>query len=692
MWNEKLAAYLIEGVDAANRSDGNIYGPTNPESTSLSRSTDKSMKRTFAVVTLLASLGILIKLASRPTGPAGLVGSSPPVGSLETTRADRTPVEAVAKNEMLARYRTASPQVREMVARLAEQFGRNAEAIERTDGIRGLLLLEKLDMEALFLYEKYPLEFRRLRDLLGVEAAAEVLLHWREYFGLKHADETDRDTLIAEIAALTPSQLRAASRYPNALPLILADAPGITAMIERMSGDPAALGDASLEHGASDLRSALRTLDHHGPIALESFRLRGLEGFALVSLYGPVIESVGGAMPLEQTLILARVNADYLDELLLTHEPETVARHLRHVAATGLVEAVGGSPQALRLVVEQGESGERALRQAGPDAADVVFNDFGEATLRRQATVALAVHGAMALVILDKYATDPDFREVLRIHGADVIPPIAQADASPQTITYLKNKSRRSYKESLALAALFAAGENGQAVIRTIKDDGLERVAQLSDSSLQFYQFLPLYDVMHLGNVMRRGYAPTSGEMTWALIDGCFVVADVLSLAAAQPEGVVASEAIRSEVKGAVRQGVRTAGRELAEAGGEATVEALARQGAGNVSERLARWWTVRSAGGIYQIMRRLPEALPQLSLSQITQMVGPLCTKAGIRLTTWQPVRFLREGVEVVLRIPPQRGLKYLSAQALQAGVGVVGFRKMEEHLASRRPQNRER
>jgi hypothetical protein len=654
------------------------------------------MKRTFAVVILLASLGVLIKLASKPNGADGLSGSSPVVVAVASNRAEHADVEAVAKNDMLARYHSAPPHVREVVSRLAERFGRNAEAIERTDGVRGLLLLEKLDMEALFLYEKYPREFHQLRDLLGVDAAAEVLLHWREYFGLKRADETDRGTLIAEVAALTPSQLRVAARFPNALPLILADAQGITAMIDRMSGDPAALADAltvlsfiSLEQGASDLRSTLRVLDHYGPIALEAYHLRGMEGFALVSLYGPVFESVGSAMPLDQALILARVNADYLDELLLTHQPETVARHLRHVAAAGLVEAVGGSPQALRLVVEQGESGERALRRAGPDAADVVFNDFGEATLRRQATVALATHGVMALVILDKYASDPDFRDVLRTHGADVIPPIAQADAGPETITYLQSKDRRSFKESIALAALFAAGENGQAVIRTIKDDGLERVAQLSDSNIQFYQFLPMYDVIHLGNVLRQGHAPTSGEMTWALIDGCFVIADVLSLAAVQPEGAVASEVIRSEVKGTVRLGVRSAGRELGEAGGEATVEALARQGAGNVSERLARWWTVRSAGGIYQVLRRLPDALNQLSLGQITQMVGPLCTKAGIRLTAWHPVRFLRDGAEVVFRIPPQRGLKYLSAQIVQAGVGVVGFQRMEEHLRSRRPNS---
>jgi hypothetical protein len=437
-------------------------------------------------------------------------------------------------------------------------------------------------------------------------------------------------------------------------------------------------------------------------MALEAFRRQGLEGFALVSLYGPVLEAVGGALPLEQSLILARVNADYLDELLRTHRPETVAGHLRHVSAAGLVEAAGGSPNALRLIVEQGEPGERALKRAGSDAADVVFGDFADATLRRQAVSALATHGLMALMILDKYASDPDFRDILRTHGAAVIPPIAQADAGPETLAYLQAKTRRSFKESLALAALFAAGENGHAVIRTIQEDGLERVAQLNDGVIRFYQFLPLYDVIHLGNVLRQGYAPTSGEMAWAVIDGCFVVADVLSLAAVQPEGALAAEAIRSEVKAAVRQGVRSAGRELAETGGESAGKALMRRQAGNgveqvaaegaaaVTNRLARWWTVRSAGGVYQVLRRLPEALTQLSLGQITRMAQPLCAKAGIRLTTWRPVRLLRDGTEVLFRIPPERGLKYLAAQTLQASVGVVGIQKMEEHLASRRPQAR--
>ena len=99
---------------------------------------------------------------------------------------------------------------------MAGRFGRNAQAIEQTDGLRGLLLLDRLDIEAIFLYDKHPDEFRRLRDSLGNDAAADVLLHWREYFGLKHADDTDRKILIAQIARVdsNPAEDRSATIRP----------------------------------------------------------------------------------------------------------------------------------------------------------------------------------------------------------------------------------------------------------------------------------------------------------------------------------------------------------------------------------------------------------------------------------------------------------------------------------------------
>ena len=665
------------------------------------------MKRTLAVAVLIIALGVLVKLTFKQASPdegasPGPTHSVPGSGAAEASESPADP-----KAELTVKYATEPPQIGELVARVAERFGQNALAIERTDGLRGLVLLDKLDLEAVFLYEKHPTEFRRLRDFLGGDAAADLLLHWREYFGSKHADDRDRGILIAEITSLTPVQKQIAARYPSALPLILADPAGVTALFERMPRDDKNLADVlavlsfvSLEQGSSDLRCALRTFDLHASLALAAVRRHGLDGFAVVSLYGSILEAIGTALPLDQSLILLRVNGDYIDELLQTHLPETVAGHLRHVAAAGLTEWVGSSPNALRLVVEYGAPGELALKHAGPDAADVVFGDFSDPTLRRQAVTALAMHGSMALAMLDKYATDSDFRAILRTHGAAVMPPIAQADAGPRTLAYLGAKDRRSFTESLALAALFASGDNGQATIRTIKNDGLERVAQLNQSEIQFYQFLPLYDVIHLGNVVRRGYSPTSSEMTWALVDGCFVVADALSLAAVQPEGAVAAESIRSEVKAAVRQVTRSAGRELVDTGAESTGKALARheaeiglarfsgEGSARLSRRLERWWAVREAGGLYQILRQIPEAQTRLSLAQLAQMAEPLAAKAGMRLSAWRPIRLLRNGTEVVLSIPPQRGLKYLAAQAAQAGVGVVGFQKMEEHLSSRRPR----
>jgi hypothetical protein len=319
----------------------------------------------------------------------------------------------------------------------------------------------------------------------------------------------------------------------------------------------------------------------------------------------------------------------------------------------------------------------------------VVFGDFADPALRNQAVAAIGEHGAMALAMLDKYATDPDFREILRRHGAAIIPPVARADAGPETLALLQSKPDRSFTESLAKTALFLSGDDGQAVIRLIQSDGLDRVASLGDSEIRYYQFLPLYDVLHLGNVLARGQSPTTGEAAWALLDGCFVVADVLSLAAVQPEAAVAVEAARAEAKAAVRETARSAGRELVESAAPATAKGLARAEAGDLAaRRLSRWWTVRAAGGVYQLMRRMPEALPKMSLAQLAATARPVCAKAGLRLSAWNPVHLLRDAADVTFKIPADRGLKYVGAQLAQAGVGVVGFHKMEEHLASRRPK----
>ncbi len=634
------------------------------------------MKRGLALVLLLSALSVMLKLAARP--------ASAPRGGAGASHLAAEPAAPDPAAELAARYESAPASVRELVDRVGKRFGRRALEIDRSDGQQGLELLDRLDLEAVFLQEKRPVEFRRLRAIVGDESAADLLGHWREYFGLKRADQVDRAILIDEIAALSPGPRRLAARYPSALPLILAEPQGVCALVEQAQSRGIAAADqadmlavlsfVSLDRGPGDLRRALRILARHGRLALQAFRLQGPLGFGLVARYADVFAALEGSLPLDQALILARVNSAYLDEFLRTHRPETAATHLRRVAEAGLIAEAGGCPGALRLVVELGALGERALRVAGADAANVLDGAYREPVLERQAVRALGEHGPMALYILDKYADDPGFRAILRGWGPAVVPPIARADVMPEAVARMAAKPDRGLAETVALATLFAAGESGQGVIRTIERDGLDRALGLADPALSFAQFLPLYDVVHLGKVVGRGYAPTNGEALWGLIDGCFVIADVLALAAG-PEGALAGAGLEREAKAAVRSAVR-----------EAAETAAGRTAAAGTSQRIFRFWSVRKAGGVFRVLSRSSEALERLDLAALSAAGNEVCSQAGLRLGTWKPISLVRDGVRVIVAIPPGRGLKYVSLQIASAGVGVVGFHKMEEHLAARR------
>src|SRR5437588_9228680 len=97
------------------------------------------MKRTLAVIVLLAALGTLVKLAFKggptdgPITPGAAKAPAAPVVAGTDGRA-----------ELLARY----PDDRDLVVRTLDAFGHNARAIERTDGLRGLVLLDRLGLEA----------------------------------------------------------------------------------------------------------------------------------------------------------------------------------------------------------------------------------------------------------------------------------------------------------------------------------------------------------------------------------------------------------------------------------------------------------------------------------------------------------------------------------------------------------------
>jgi hypothetical protein len=592
-----------------------------------------------------------------------------------------------------AKYARASAADRELVDRTIERYRQNAERIERSDGLRGLRLLDRLDLEAIAIYDQSPALFRDLRALIGDDAAAEILGHWTEYFGLKHGNDLDREIFVRQIARLPWRAKRAAAQLPAALPLLLAAPDEVADLIDRLHDDPVALGESlaildliAIDRGADDIRRAIATIDRHGSLAVDAFRRFGPEGFALAARFGPLIESLAGRIGLDRTLALLWSNADDLRELLDRRSPESIARVANHLDELGLLEAAGSTPHGLRFVIELGPLGERVLRRSGADGVDLVEAWYASPEMRRHAAEALAEFGPMALAVLEKFAEYAEFREILVRFGAAVVPPIAQSDESFRSLATLEGKSDKTIPEMMAQGVLAVSGESGQATIRMIRIDGLERAREVQTTELHFAQFLPTYDILHLGHVMARGHAPTSGESAWALVDAAFLVWDGLSLLAIQPEGAVVGEATRSSVKSAARGALQATSDEWIEGVVGAVGKRSARGSAEQAIERASRWWAVRKAGGPFRLMLERPRVLAWRPIDELVNESRPICSKWGLRLATFQPLRYMRAGEVIVRRLPRTVRPAGLAAQAAFGQVTVVAWSRMEEYLASKR------
>lgn len=645
----------------------------------------KSLRRSLAFLCLATGAFVFVKLV-RLSPPA----ISKPEPAVQVAVDDY----AAEKSRLIAKYAT-DPESFALVQRVLEKYAQSAINLEKTDGLRGLKLLDLLDLEALYLYERYPKDFRRLCELVDEKAAAKILLTWRDYLGLKRADETDRALWIAELERLSPSRRALVEKHPELLPLMMSEPEAVASLVDRTESDPDDLRDSlialqlvSLKEGPRSVRKIVDTLERHPKWALEALRLRGPEGLLLISMFGDVIESLANDAILNDALIALHVSCEDTQVYLRDHSPQSLAAHLRHLSAVGLLNEVADHPNALRLTLEYGDRGESAVRSAGADAAEIVYQVYSDSVLRRQAVESLADHGAQAALVLEKYALDSQFREILRREGAAVIPPIARSDMSPELVARLRSKNERTVVDSLALGVMSLSGDSGQATIRMIYEDGLQRASQVYDSELSAVEFLPLYDLTHLANVLAHGYAPTSGEWSWAMFDGAFVVADVLGLVALRPEAVAASEMTRGQVKNLAKAGAREAAESLGTRSVRVAVE-TGQQGASQAARRAGTWYSVRTAGGLSHVLRQLPRAMDKMGLEGLESFTRPLARKAGMTLSRFEPLRFMKHGREVVMSIPRERGMKYLAFESGQAGVGLAAFWKMEEHLASRRVDN---
>ena len=138
------------------------------------------MKQTFAVGVCAGCTGCVVQAGPEAALPLRGAGGGSSGGGCPAQPGSQS---LDPQSELMRRYENRPEAERALRRRVADRFRQTAVAVERTDGLRGLRLLDRLDLEAVYLYEKHPKEFRRLRDVLDDDSAAEVLLHWRSTSG-----------------------------------------------------------------------------------------------------------------------------------------------------------------------------------------------------------------------------------------------------------------------------------------------------------------------------------------------------------------------------------------------------------------------------------------------------------------------------------------------------------------------------
>jgi hypothetical protein len=426
------------------------------------------------------------------------------------------------------------------------------------------------------------------------------------------------------------------------------------------------------------LRSAIGVLDRYDNLAIEATQALGPAGFLLVERYGSVLEEVHAELGLKHALAVVAASMDDLDILLQSYRPRSIADAMRHLNNSGLLEVAAGTPNALRLVVEFGNDGESVLKVCGPRVAELIYSVYPEGRIRNAVVQAIVQGGLTAAVAAEKHGSAPQFQRIIERDGALAILAVASACSAEEARQFLADKPERSWTESLALTALRLAGDSGTKTIHMIDRDGLERAETVANSNLNFYQFLPLYDLSHLGGIVVKGYLPTRGEFVWAGVDAALIAVDVVSLLTFQPEGVVASEAARTGIKASARTTVKK---------GTRTVVSQATSSATSHAALVASRQVMREAGE--SVMEQAATLGARTAETAGAELAETLARRSTIRITQTQAASGGRHLMAYGHGTTSRRLVKYVAANGAQAAVGLVAVRKMEEYLEGRDSSN---
>jgi hypothetical protein len=637
------------------------------------------MRRIALVTILVAAMAVALKLAGKLPSHRNLLAPHQPERELVESPVVNFSPNLPSDGDIARRF----PEDRELVERMLDMYGNNARRIAQSEGVAGLRLLGELADAGVCLFEERPEEFRQLCTLLARDRAAGPLLAtWGRYLDPHRTDQATTALLAAELSTLVPRARRIAAETPEALPFLLLEPRKVADVLERWG--PAVLEPLAyveLSDDGSSLRRALAVFEQHGELALNATEELGPAGFLLVERYGVLLAELIPELGMRRALAVIASGADDLDELISTHSTRTIAQMLLHLQNRDLLADAAGVRFGLRLAMDFGEAGERALQTVGPRVADLVYARYASDRERHAAVQAIARAGLPAAAALETYAGSVEFRRIIDRDGAAGIEAVAASVTAEENRKFLAAKPDRTWGEAVALTALRLSADSADKQIRVIVRDGLDRAGQLASGEVEYYQLLPLYDLSHLSAVVVKGQKPTRGELVWAGIDTGLIAIDALSLLSLQPEGVAAGEAIRVGAKTAARATIRSTGRAVSEHAAESAAARIGRAMTGELAHAVA--------GGME---RATMSAADQAAHLAGVELARGLSNRSGIRLARWYASA--RFGAETALHLvqPFRRGGKYVTVNAAQAGIGTLALCKMDEYLAGRAERNHRR
>jgi len=623
------------------------------------------------------------------------------IGLSASGRAEADANSSAAAQRLIAKYSKHSA----VVERVLKEYYLNGYEMEKAHGLNGLLALDALGVDALFLNQRYPQVFGRALHSGGPESVQAVFTCWGPLLDIEGVKSPHVQRWLQVLASLERHQMDVLAKHPKALPAIAVSPEEVCRFLDGRSADadePFLFIDYSRDPKGQVAR-LLVGLRQAGRFTKDFGEIGGFPGLMLYCAHSSLLDTLVPKFGVLPSYAIVQANAASLSDLRDSYSSDEIVTALLPYSASNeknraVREALARSAFGIRLLLEFGDKGAGCLAATGPLGADLLYGSYGQTEELREAVVRVLVDGKLAAWdALERYATNPKFRDILlKDYAVAAVLQIERADQLAMWRDHYESlPAKEKTRFNTVVSVLTTWSNTGEGEIDMIH----ERGAAYVNDTLSFVELAPGYDVVHLVKLLASGKVPTAGEWAWAAIDAAFLVADAVEIGgavvlffatpgvpdeAAVLSAMAAQNAARANAKAMCRGGknvaVQAVRRKLAREIGEELSEIVAREGLDSIDDiaiAAARIGARRAGRALSEqqleaeakrIARELPRQAFFWALRRIAS--GTLTGDDGARLLK-SSVRSMRlDDIQDVA----QPSLRALGVQLLRSGPRKIG------------------